>query len=121
VRELNPYSTTNLPATGPTFFGDHATRKAGSFLYRVIEIRHPEPIELVYSGWWFRQTVDLDGLRVWTCISWLSIRPRLEFAVPDAISRAIDRGRIEIDFARGLRIRRFRLWLDDLLVYDEVV
>ncbi len=29
-------------------------------------------------------------------------------------------GRIEIEFGRGLMIRRFRLWVANELVYDEI-
>ncbi len=118
---VNPYSVTSKSPPQTGYFGQHATRREAAFLYRVIEIRHPIEAELVYSGWWFRQTVDLAGLRVWSKISWLSISPKVEFRLPEAVDSAGRSGRIEIDFTRGLRIRRFRVWIDEQLVYDEVV
>jgi len=118
---VNPYSVTSKTPPQTGFFGQHATRRDAAFLYRVIEIRHPVEAELVYSGWWFRQTIDIAGERVWSQISWLSIAPKVEFRLPESIAPSGLLGRIEIDFARGLRIRRFRVWIDDQLVYDEVV
>ncbi len=118
---VNPYSVTSKSALQTGFFGQHATRREAAFLYRVIEIRHPIEAELVYSGWWFRQTVDFAGHRVWGKISWLKIWPKVEFSLPEAVDPAGRDGRIEIDFTRGLRIRRFRVWIDEQLVYDEVV
>ena len=74
---------------------------------------------MVYSGWWFRQTLDFDGLRVWSQISWLSIRRDIEFQLPEDIDPLCRRGRIKIDFGRGLRISRYQVWIDDETVYDE--
>ena len=121
AKTVNPYSVSAEAPLQKGFFGDHATRKEGTFLYRVIEIRQPLRAELVYSGWWFRQTIDIDGKRVWSRISWLSIYPKAEFELPDSVDPGRRTGRIEIDFSRGLRIRRFRVWIGEQLVYDEVV
>ena len=102
------------------FFGDHSTRKEGTFLFRVVDVRHPIETEFTYSGWWFRQTIDIGGIRVWNEISWLSIKKNAEFQLPESIDPQRRFGRIEIDFSRGLRIRRFRIWIAEELVYDEV-
>lgn len=118
---MNPYSVQSRAPLQEGFFGDFATRKEGAFLYRVIEVEHPVKAELVYSGWWFRQTIDVAGIRVWGKISWLSIHPKAEFELPVEVDPERRRGRIEIDFRRGLRIRRFRVWIAEQLVYDEVV
>ena len=99
----------------------HSTRKEAAFLYRAVDIRHPLAVELVYSGWWFRQTVDLDGIRVWSQISWLRIRNKAEFRLPKSVDPEGREGKIEIDFSRALKIRRFRIWIAEELVYDEVV
>lgn len=103
------------------YFGDHSSRKQGSFLFRVVEIRHPIAAEFVYSGWWFRQTIEIAGVRVWSQISWLTIRREAEFRLPESVDPEQRTGRIEIDFGRGLSFRRFRIWIGEELVYDEVV
>ena len=103
------------------YFGEHASRKEGTFLYRVVEIRHPVAAEFVYSGWWFRQTIEVAGIRVWGQISWLSIKKEADFTLPEAVDPLRRPGRVEIDFSRGLRIRRFRIWIADELIYDEVI
>ena len=118
---MNPYSVGSAAPLQKGFFGDYAVRREGTFLYRVIGIEHPVQTELAYSGWWFRQTIDLSGIRVWSRISWLSIHHQAEFELPASVDPQQRHGRIEIDFARGLRIRRFRVWIDEQLVYDEVV
>ena len=101
-------------------FGDHAQRVAGGFLYRVIEFSQPVEFELVYSAWWFRQTIDIGSLRVWRRVSWLWIHDRAKFTLPPSIDPSERSGEMKIDFSRGLRIRRFRIWIDDELIYDEV-
>lgn len=103
------------------YFGDHASTKAGAFLYRVVEIRHPISAEFVYSGWWFHQSISIAGTRVWGQISWLTIQKRAEFTLPPSVDPECRTGRIEIDFSRGLQIRRFRIWIADELIYDEVL
>jgi hypothetical protein len=85
-----------------------------------VDLLHPIEVEFVYSGWWFRQVIEIGGTRVWSQISWLSIERHVEFRLPDSIDPDRSPGRIEIDFSRGLRIRRFRIWIADQLVYDEV-
>ncbi|QEF99513.1 hypothetical protein Mal15_35780 [Stieleria maiorica] len=117
---INPYSVTAEAPLQKGYFGEHSHRKEGAFLYRVVEIRHPIEAELVYSGWWFRQTIDIAGRRVWRRISWIGLKKLAEFKLPESIDPYRRPGRIEIDFSRGLRIRRFRIWIGDQLVYDEV-
>ena len=117
---INPYSVTADAPLEKGYFGDHSRRKDGAFLYRVVEIRHPIATEFVYSGWWFRQTIDIAGERVWGQISWLDLKKEAEFRLPESIDPSRRPGRMEIDFTRGLRIRRFRIWIADELIYDEV-
>ncbi|MCC9601389.1 hypothetical protein LOC67_12610 [Stieleria sp. JC731] len=78
-------------------------------------------MQLRYSGWWFRQTIAISGFVVWSKISWLDIDRQVEFQLPAEVDPQRRPGRIEIDFSRGLRIRRFRVWIDEHLVYDEVI
>lgn len=117
--ETNPFSVPSQISEERGVFGD-AKRLKGGFLYRVIEFEAPFPLQLVYDGWWFRQTVDLNGIRAWSQISWLNIQREVEFAVPSSVSPACGSIRIEINFGRTLFIRRFRVWIDELMVYDEI-
>jgi hypothetical protein len=86
----------------------------------VIELQSPLAATLVYSGWWFRQKIELDGQVVWFRISWLAILRRAEFQLPESLDPRCRPAEMEITFGRALRIRRFRLWIDGQLVYDEV-
>lgn len=117
---INPYATNAVNDLGRGFFGNHANCREQTFLFRVLEITHPINAEFVYSGWWFRQTIHVDGIRVWRQISWLSIKSKAKFDLPSSVDPEQREGRIEIDFSRGLRIRRFRLWIESELIYDEV-
>jgi hypothetical protein len=116
---MNPFAVTNLPPSERGVFGD-ARRIRSSFLYRVIELGSPSYCRIVYDGWWFRQKVEIDGVLAWWRISWLTIQRRVEFRVPAEVNAKQPHGRIEIEFGRGLMIRRFRCWIDDSLVYDEI-
>ncbi len=117
---VNPYSVTSAAPLQSGVFSDHARRLDGTFLYRVIQIENPFEAELVYSGWWFRQTIDVQHYRVWKKISWLTILSSVHFFFPKQVDPLERPGHIEIDFGRGLQIKRFRLWIDQELVYDEV-
>ena len=66
------------------------------------------------------QRVSLDGQTVWSQISWKTIEPRASFQLPANIVADEPKMQIEIDFTRLLWIRRFRVWIADELVYDEV-
>ena len=101
-------------------FADHARLIRSTFLYRVIDLERPITTRLVYTGWWFRQKIELDGIPVWFRISWLSIRPRAEFRVPSEVDPSQPTGKIEINFGTGLSIRRFRVWINDQIAYDEI-
>ncbi|GAA4461552.1 hypothetical protein [Novipirellula rosea] len=118
-------------------FGDHATLITRRFLYRVIRYQRPFTGRLVYSGWWFRQKIEINGVVVWWKVSWLNISPDVSFTIPaeafanqqvgddaspenDSVPSQPIQGRIEIQFTRGLRIRRFRVWFDQQLAYDEI-
>ena len=116
----NPFSVpTELPDERGVFGEARLIRKG--FLYRVIEIESPIRIQLIYNGWWFRQTVKINGLMAWSQISWLTIERDAEFDLPQEITPAPRRCKIEINFARALLIRRFRIWIDNDLSYDEVL
>ncbi|MDF1840316.1 MAG: hypothetical protein P1U77_02715 [Rubripirellula sp.] len=116
---MNPFAVTNVAPLETGTFGT-SKRIRRNFLYRVIEIGPPHLFQLVYDGWWFRQKVEIDGVLVSRRISWLSIQRKVKFQVPSNVDSNQPTGRIEIDFTRGLMIRRFRLWIGDELVYDEI-
>jgi hypothetical protein len=116
----NPFSVpTELPDERGVFGEARLIRKG--FLYRVIEIESPFHFQLVYDGWWFRQTVKINGLMAWSQISWLKIERDAEFDLPSEVSADPLRCKIEINFAKALLIRRFRIWIDNHLAYDEVL
>ena len=117
---VNPFAVTTGQIDERGVFGDHARRVRSGFLYRVIEFDRPYPCQLVYNGRWFLQRITINGSLVWWQISWLTIRPRAEFRVPARIDPATPAGSIEIGFARGLLMRRFRVWIGGQIVYDEV-
>ncbi|MEO1618820.1 MAG: hypothetical protein AAFV88_23420 [Planctomycetota bacterium] len=82
----NPYAPTATTPEAEGYFGDFASRAAGTFLYRVIEVEHPFEMTLIYNGWWFRQRVQVNGEIVWSKISWLTIEPAIEFTLPDTVA-----------------------------------
>lgn len=80
---------------------------------------------LTYSGWWFVQRVHADRVLVWWAISWLRIRPSIKIQLlPKTLGEpklGFPRDiKLEIDFSKGLKIRRFRVWLDQEIRYDEI-
>lgn len=127
---INPFEASKSEEIHRGVFSDHAVLTAKSFLYRRISVQSPFTGDLLYTGWWFRQLVAVDGQVCWFQISWLNIRPRFEIDLPESV--AIDpawsgrdhpqprRLRFEIDFSRGLRIRRLRIWLAGRMLYDEI-
>lgn len=117
---VNPYAFIPKTESKSNYFGDFATRLGAGFLFRQIELTAPAPMTLTYNGWWFRQRILVDQEVVFQCISWTKIRKRLEFEFT-APAGLLHQGSIEIDFSKGLRIQRFRIWIDDFIVYDEVV
>ncbi|MEL6107133.1 MAG: hypothetical protein AAFU85_13910 [Planctomycetota bacterium] len=117
---VNPFAVIPTTPIEGGVHGDHCRRVAGSFLYRVIEVAHPLEFEFVYSAWWFRQTIDIGSRRVWHRISWLWIHNKAKFSLPAQIDPRERSGEMKIDFSRGLRIRRFRIWIEEELIYDEV-
>lgn len=116
---MNPFAVTNVAPLETGTFGE-SKRIRSNFLYRVIEVGHPHFLRFIYDGWWFRQKVEIDGILVSRRISWLSIQRKVKFELPPSVDTLGRTGRIEIDFTRGLMIRRFRLWIGDELVYDEI-
>jgi len=128
----NPFAPTAEVLQQPAIFGD-AQLAREAFLFRVIDLKTPIACRLTYSGWWFVQRISVDGRRVWWKVSWLNLERVIRFSVPHRIESAIGAetgageadqnlidGRIEIDFGRGLRIRRFRVWFDDELTFDQI-
>jgi hypothetical protein len=96
-----------------------------SFLFRIIELDSPFPksqipIRLRYSGWWFVQRVDVNGIRAWTKISWLDLSRQIQFDLPAEVDSQCRPVNIEINFRPGLMIRRFRIWVDGQLQFDQV-
>jgi hypothetical protein len=116
----NPFAVSSEVAGQRGVFGDHARLRRSAFLFRVIDFERPFAGTLVYSGWWFRQKVEIAGEVVWFRISWLTIERRAEFRIPVGVDPSRPKGRLEIDFTRGLRIRRFRVWIEGQIAYDEI-
>ena len=116
----NPFSVPNELPNERGVFGDARLIKKG-FLYRVIEIEKPAVMRFVYNGWWFRQTIKISDYMAWSQISWLTIERNAEFALPQELFAHRLPCKIEIDFAKALLIKRFRIWIDDQLVYDEIL
>jgi hypothetical protein len=116
----NPYAVPATLAHDRGVYADHARLVRGGFLYRVIELEAPFVGTLVYDGWWFRQRITINGIRAWFRISWLTIFRNAEFQVPAVVDGTEPTAHVEIMFTRGLSIRRFRIWVADELVYDEI-
>ncbi len=116
----NPFSVPNELPNERGVFGDARLIKKG-FLYRVIEIEKPTFLRFIYDGWWFRQTVKISDHMAWSQISWLPIERNAEFRIPQEVSTTRLPCKFEIDFAKALLIKRFRIWIDDQLVYDEIL
>jgi hypothetical protein len=115
----NPFSASNLIPDQRGVFGS-ARRIRSGFLYRVIEVDAPVRCRMVYDGWWFRQKIEISGNVAWFQISWLTIRRRVDFRIPEQVDPAEPQAAIEIHFGPGLTIRRFRLWIAEQIVYDEI-
>lgn len=116
----NPFlPTTELPHERGVF-SDHARLRRSAFLYRDIDFDGPLNARFVYTGWWFRQAVYLNGEAVWFRISWTRIDSSISFLVPPTIRSEGGVGQVEIDFTRGLTIRRFRVFIDGRNLYDEI-
>ena len=127
----NPFQSPSPITHDQHVFGDFAVLKAKGFLFRIIKFTEPKTFTLTYSGWWFRQRVWINDTQVFSKISWLNIDSSVRFNIEDdrvgpdnmddrPVSNAFS-GRIEIDFTRGLQIRRFRVWIDESITYDEIV
>ena len=115
----NPFSPTSIVSNERGVFGS-ARLVRSWFLYRVIEIDSPLNIQLVYNGWWFRQKVEINGETSWFQISWLTIQRHVEFDIPSSVDPGQPSAAIEIEFGKALLIRRFRVWVSQQLVYDEI-
>ncbi len=116
----NPYAVpANLPDDRGVY-GDHARLLRGGFLYRVIEFESPFEGTFVYDGWWFRQQISINGIKAWFRISWLTIFRNAEFRLPVEVDPEQPAVSVEIRFTRGLSIQRFRVWVGERLVYDEI-
>lgn len=118
----NPFESTASAALQRGVFGTARLLKS-SFLYRVIEYDSPSSsarCRLVWDAWWFRQKITVDGHLAWFRISWLTIRRKVSFTIPAMQGGDPQQGYLEIEFGNGLKVRRFRIWIDEMLVYDEV-
>ena len=98
---------------------DVAKLVRGGFLYRKISISEPFECLLIYNGWNFLQRIFLDDVLVWKRISWIVIHRHAEFAIPNELYPPGGRGELQIEFGRGLRVRRFCIHLAGRLVYEE--
>lgn len=129
----NPFAPAKSVQEEIGVFGDAVLLKK-AFLYRVIRFgehsrmtaeNSDSILDLTYSGWWFVQRVHVNGLLVWWAISWRSIWPLIEIDLTKRLPELREIGlpkkiKIELDFTTGLRIRRFRVWLDQEIRYDEI-
>ncbi len=116
----NPFQPTSDLTEDRGVYADFAVRRRSAFLYRVIDFERPFKGQLVYTGWWFRQAVYIDGHPAWFRISWTKIHTSIAFQLPESINPQQNLGQLEIDFTRALTIRRFRIWIDSKIVYDEI-
>ena len=116
----NPFQPTSNITEDRGVFADFAVRRRSAFLYRVIDFEQPFVGRLVYTGWWFRQAVYINGLPAWFRISWTKIHTSIAFPLPESVDTKKSLGQLEINFTRGLTIRRFRIWIDSKIVYDEI-
>lgn len=117
---INPFDASKILVDEKGVFADGATLKRRSLLFRVIDFEIPFHGRLVYDGWWFWQRVTLDGVRVWSKISWLRIEPRFEFRLPVELDPQQSVCRIDIIFGFGLSIRRFQVTVGGIIAYDEI-
>ncbi len=115
---LNPYSVSADLTPSAGIFCIDGKRAEKGFLYRVIDLNEPVCGRFVYNGWWFTQTISFAGQLSWRKISWLRIHKVADFFLSDGGQER--KCRLEIVFSRMLRIKRFSIWVDEMLVYDEV-
>lgn len=129
LAQLNPYSVSTQSSLEKGVFSECATLHRRSFLYREIQFEKPFQGTFVYNGWWFRQVITLNAVPCWFRISWLRIHSRFEFELPEELTPAGDLYSAaessqtvhgEIEFSRTLAIRRFRVWLGEQVIYDEI-
>ena len=116
----NPYRASSNVLPEPGIYLNSAVLCGSSFLFRSIQIERPFSHRLVYSGWWLLQKITIDGQCVWSTVSWPALKRTISFTIPGPGLDFYADGFIEIDFAPGLRIRRFRVWIDGEIVFDEV-
>ncbi len=116
----NPFEPAAEIADQPGAVSESARLDKKFFLYREIDFEQPLVAKFVYTGWWFRQAIYFDQTPVWFRISWTKIHTELAFQLPPSIDPLQRLGQVEIEFTRGLMIRRFRIWFDAKIVYDEI-
>lgn len=117
---MNPFDPSRILLDEKGVFADNARLVERTLLYRVIDFEQPFVGRFVYDGWWFRQVVTINGLRVWVRISWLRIHRRLEFVLPVELDPEQRPCRIDIEFGVGLSMRRFQITVGGMVCYDEI-
>jgi len=117
---MNPFDASKILVDDRGVFADGAKLIRGSFLYRDIDFESPFQGRLVYDGWWFRQLVQVSGVRAWMRISWLKIHRKIEFVLPAEIDPLLRKCCIDIHFGTGLSIRRFQVTVGGIVSYDEI-
>jgi len=129
LAQLNPYSVSTQSSLEKGVFSKYATLHRRSFLYREIRFEKPFQGTFVYNGWWFRQVITINRVPCWFRISWLRIHSRFRFELPEKLTAEADPQSAadssqtihgEIEFSRTLAIRRFRVWLGERVIYDEI-
>jgi len=117
---LNPFAPATILDDERGVFANSATRRRAMFVYRKIEFTEPFRGELVYDGWWFRQQVTINGMTTWWRVSWVSFHKLIEFNLPAEVDSRQSPVRIDIQFGRGLGIRRFQVTIGGIIAYDEI-
>lgn len=117
---MNPYeSPAEVDLKRDAFIDGGRLLRAG-LLHRKIEFERPFQATFNYDGKYFRQRLLINRHLVWFCISWTVIHRRFEFVWPRDVDPQERAGRVEIEFAAGLSIHRFSVFLGDETIYDEV-
>lgn len=98
---------------------DQAVLLRGGFLFREIQFYQPVEFRFRYSGWNFIQRIYADEQIVWSRISWVVIHRQAEFRLPQSLDASGVMYRMNIEFGRGLRTRRFVLFRDKQLIWED--
>jgi len=117
---INPFDASRILEDEQGVFADGAKLVQRALLFRVIDFELPFQGRFVYDGWWFWQRVSIEGIRVWSKISWLRIERKVQFQLPKEVDALSPPCQIDIHFGPGLSIRRFQVTIAGVVAYDEI-